>query len=140
MTEKEQESQQGKWFLAWWAILPAYLFTGKSKGSREEAWLEWKKLSPDRELCKTIGEYTKEREKVWKELSGGDKHMPPWKQAVRLLKYRFWDDEMPKTKYKRSPGAAGLCKCGNPIDHGGYGICWKCYETEFKNTLCGWTK
>ena len=122
MTEKEQESQQGKWFLAWWAILPAYLFTGKSKGSREEAWLEWKKLNPDRELCKTIGEYTKEREKVWKELSGGDKHMPPWKKAVRLLKYR----------------AAGLCKCGNPIDHGGYGVCWKCYGDKFENTLCGW--
>ena len=140
MTEQEKDSTQGKWFLAWWAILPAYLFTGKSEGSREEAWLEWKKLNPDRELCKEIGEYTKERERIWKELSGGDQRMPPWKQAVRLLKYSFWDDDLPQTRYKRNPGALGGCKeCGKPIEHSSTFLCWGCYDAKYGNSLCGTT-
>jgi hypothetical protein len=139
MTEEEQATTQGKWFLAWWGILPTHLFTGNSKGSRQEAWLEWKKLSPDRDLCKKIGEYTKEREQAWNQLKSTGDTVPKWKQAVRLLKYQFWQDELPKLKYKRSPGAANLCKCGSEVEHGGYGCCWRCYDNLHGNKLAGWT-
>lgn len=129
MTEKEMESQQGKWFLAWWGILPTDLFTSKSKGSREEAWKEWKKLNPDRDLCAKIGQYTKDRESVWREQMRGDNKMASWKHAVRLIRYRFWDDDLPAQKRQKVSGPTS-CKCGGPVDHAPAGLCWSCYEIK----------
>lgn len=133
MTPTESESQQGKWFLAWWGILPTHLFTSRTKGSREEAWKEWKKLNPDRELCATIGEYTKKREKHWQAEIDRNVKMTSWKHAVRLLRYRFWeDDEILESGHKRERGAMDLCACGNEITHAS-GTCWTCYRPAEKD-------
>ena len=130
MTEKEIESQQGKWFLAWWGILPTHLFTSKNRGSREEAWKEWKKLSPDRELCSIIGEYTKKRHKHWQDEIDRNVKMTSWKHAVRLLRYRFWeDDEILESKPKRERGGLDKCGCGNDVEHAS-GQCWACYDAR----------
>lgn len=137
MTEKEQESQLGKWFIAWWNILPTELFTSRTKGSREEAWKEWKKLNPDRELCAVIGEYTKKRSAFWKQETNKGVKMSPWKHGVRLLRYRFWEDDEIMTP-KREKGALSKCMdCHeNPIDHA-HGICWDCYDKRYGNRFYG---
>jgi len=127
MDQKETESQSGRWFIAWWQLLPTRLFTSKTKGSREEAWTQWKKLNPDRDLTAIIGAYTKKREKHWQsEIDRGVK-MVSWKHAVRLLRYRFWeDDEQFTSSAKRERGALDLCGCGNQVDH--LNKCWRCFD------------
>ena len=132
MTESELNSEQGRWFIAWWSILPKSLFTSKTKGSREEAWVQWKKINPDRELCAKIGEYTKKREKHWNSEIKKDVKMSPWKHAVRLLRYRFWeDDEDLESKPKRERGGLDKCACGGPVEH--INTCWDCYRPAQKH-------
>ena len=138
MTPSETDSQQGRWFLAWFSLLPTRLFTSKTKGSREEAWTQWKKLSPDRDLTAIIGAYTKKREKHWqREIDKGVK-MTSWKHAVRLLRYRFWeDDEILEAKPGRARGGLDKCKCGNKVEH--VNVCFACLDAGKQGHARHWS-
>ena len=67
--------------------------------------------------------------------------MTSWKHAVRLLRYRFWEDgEILESKPQRARGGLDDCSMcrSEPVEHAGYGLCFDCYAVKFGNTLTGW--
>lgn len=126
-------------FEEYWRSLPVDLFTSQSKGSKAQARTEWVKLKVDANLYKVIIDYTKEKESIDRERRRTGDFVSPWKHVCRLLKYRYFEDDLPKTRYKKNPGAKDLCGCGEPIEHSSTFTCWDCYTKRFGNTKCGWT-
>ena len=112
------------------------------KGSKFEANKEWDKLKPDEELCKTIAKFMVDKAEIDRAKRNQDQFVPNWKHTCRLLKTRFWMDDLEKPKGVREQGALKNCsKCRDkPIDHSGYGLCFKCYDRKYGDTLTGWYK
>ena len=123
-------------FEQYWKSLPTDLFTSQSKGSKARARTEWEKLKVDESLYKQIMEHTKQKEAVARDQRRQDKFVSPWKHVERLLKYRYWEDDLPKVKTKHTR-APNMCSCGQPEAHGGYHLCWRCYDKRFGVSLCG---
>ena len=109
------------------------------KGSKFEANKEWDKLKPDTDLCKVIAEYMVQKADIDRQKRNQGVFVANWKHTVRLLKQRFWMDELELPKYKREPGAMKNCNdChSKAVDHAGYGICWACYDNRYGNSFCG---
>ena len=112
------------------------------KGSKFEANKEWDKLRPDDTLCKEIAQYMVDKAEIDRQKRNSGQFVANWRHTCRLLKTRFWMDELEKPKHQKEQGAMKNCsKChSNPVDHSGWGgVCWKCYGEKFGNSLCGWS-
>ena len=117
-----------EWFEFWWKSLPSRHFTSQNKGSKAEAKMEIGKLNPDTELREKIMWYTKERALRYAKM-GRDHKLPGWRHAVRLVRYRFWDDELPNagdTETKREN--VQFCECKAPATH--LNKCERCHFGE----------
>ena len=123
-------------FEQYWKSLPTDLFTSQSKGSKARARTEWEKLKVDETLYKQIMEHTKQKEAVARAQRKSDQFVTPWKHVERLLKFQYWQDDIPMLKANKKAHIYE-CKCGAPIDHGGYRLCWKCYDARFGTTQTG---
>ena len=123
-------------FEEFWNYLPKDLM---NKGSKAEARKEWEKLKPDAETCINMKKFIDVKAQVDRKRKNNQEFVPNWRHGCRLLKFRFWEDDLPEVKHERARGALDMCQCGSPIDHGGYKCCWKCYDLKFGNTQAGWT-
>lgn len=119
-------SELRDWFESWWLTLPKELFTSQSKGSKAEAWIQVEKLAPDKELQEKIMWYTRERMLRDRKRRRQDIKIAPWKHAVRLIRHRFWEDELPDTRPDQNQAELTKCACGQPANIGR--VCWDCYE------------
>ena len=114
------------WFEKWWMMLPKRHFTSQNKGSKREAWLELKKLGPDEALREKIMWHTTEMTRRTDKMRKMDAKVAPWKHAVRLLRYRFWDDELPAISEEREKAESRKCDCGRPVAV--VDLCNACYD------------
>ena len=119
-------SELKDWFELWWGTLPKELFTGQTKGSKAEAWIQTEKLNPDKELQEHIMWYTRERMLRDRKRRKQDIKISPWKHAVRLIRHRFWEDELPDTRPDQNVSELTKCQCGKPVAVGK--LCNDCYD------------
>jgi len=119
-------------FESWWQSLDKRLHTSNNKGSKAEARNEWDKLKPDEDLVRRIMSYTAEKKRQdWKIIKAGGK-TSPWKHAVRLIRYRFWEDELPSTMGELQKLEKSRCACGNEAKW--KNLCWQCYDKAHRET------
>lgn len=118
-------SELETWFEKWWKDLPKHHFTSTNKGSRAECLAEVKKLNPDKELQDKITWYTRERTLRYAKMR--DSHtLPGWKHACRLIKYRFWEDDLPNSGDSDAQRVSNACACGKPTEI--LDKCGECYD------------
>jgi len=120
----KQEVQE--WFDVWWKNLPKHHFTSNNKGSRAECVKEIEKLNPDNELRNHIDWYTRELTLRTAKMKSANIKVAGWKHAVRLIRYRFFEDDLPSVASEKERVAASLCQCGNKT--GWKDLCWDCYD------------
>ena len=113
------------WFNTWWITLDSKLFTSKSKGSRAKAKELWDKLNPDKELFDKIMWFTREKMRQDRKLIADGVFVAPWKHAERLIRHRFWEDELLQSEDINQLKEGVQCACGQKAQWGK--ICWKCY-------------
>jgi hypothetical protein len=123
-------------FDQYWKSLPTDLFTSQCKGSKAQARTEWDKLKPDKALFDIIMEHTKAKESVDRDQRRQNKFVTPWKHVCRLLKYKYYEDDLPKVK-KNHACAPNKCRCGcgGKVDHAGYGLTWACYDKKLGDSM-----
>ena len=115
------------WFSRWWQDLPKHHFTSQNKGSRAECLKEVQKLAPDEELRDKIDWYTRELALRTAKMKSKDIKVAGFKHACRLIKYKFWDDDLPSISTERDKVAAKRCsKCD--ADATWQNLCWKHYD------------
>jgi hypothetical protein len=125
-------------FEAVWQSLPTDLFTSQNKGSKAEARKEWEKIKVDDKIYNEIIDFLKAKEEVDRMNRKTEQFTAPWPHFCRLLKRRFWEDDKPVPKRGKKACAPTKCReCSNPVDHGGYQLCWTHYDDKFGNTLTG---
>ena len=122
-------SELRDWFETWWQTLPKELFTSQSKGSKAEAWIQLEKLQPDKELQDKIMWFTRERMLRDRKRRRQDIKIAPWKHAVRLIRHRFWEDELPDTRPDQNQAELTKCACGQPTNIGR--LCWSCHDAKY---------
>ena len=116
------------WFSKWWQDLPKHHFTSQNKGSRAECLKEVQKLNPDEELRDHIDWFTRERALRCAKMKSKDIKIAGWKHAVRLIKYRFWDDDLESISTEREKVASSKCSCG--ADTVIVNRCGKCHDAQ----------
>ena len=119
-----------------WKQLPTDMFTSQNKGSKAEARKEWDKLKLDDATITLLTDFLTAKESIDRQRRKGTEMVPAWPHFCRMVKRRFWEDDLPTAKYK-SARSTDTCECGAPIDHGGHRCCWGCYDKRFGNSLCG---
>ena len=121
-------SDTSAWFEQWWIELPKHHFTSHNKGSKAECLKEIEKLDPDEKLMEHITWFTRERALRTAKLKQKNIKVAGWKHAVRLVKYRFWDDDLESVATEQAKIAATQCsECEN--DATIQGKCWSCRES-----------
>ena len=118
------------WFETWWKELPKHHFTSQNKGSRAECLREIEKLAPDEKLREHITWYTKELTLRTAKMKSKDIRVAGFKHACRLIKYAFWEDDLPSIATEQAKIAADKCECGH--DATILNKCWKCFNKTSK--------
>lgn len=113
---KEQKS----WAEKWWRDLPKHHFTSFNKGSKAECMKEIEKLNPDQKLMEHIDWYTRELTLRTARLKSAGIKVAGWKHAVRLIKYRFFEDDLVNVESEKKVKADGEnCRlCDRPMKYG----------------------
>ena len=120
------------WFMnEFWPTLPKDLIAGGVRGSRAVAWKEMEKIDPDEKLQDHIMWFLRERMLRDRKRKRQGMKVPKWKQGERLVKYMFWQDELPDTLPTESDPVINKCKCGHDAEIGNE--CWHCYEGKTNN-------
>ena len=115
------------WFEQWWRELPKRHFTSQNKGSKAECRREIEKLAPDEKLREHISWYTKELALRTAKMKSKDIKVAGWRHAVRLIRYRFYEDDLPSVATQKEQIAATKCQCGNDVTI--TDKCWSCHES-----------
>ena len=110
------------WFEQWWRELPKHHFTSNNKGSKAECLREIEKLAPDEKLREHITWYFKELTLRTAKLKSKDIKVAGWRHAVRLVRYKCWEDDLPSIANEIEKVAAAKCQCGSDVN-----ILDKCY-------------
>ena len=114
-------------FDIWWQTLDPHLHTSNSKGSKALAKQAWDKLSPDEKLVEHILWYTREKLRQDRKLKSQGSFVGNWPHAVRLIKNRFWEDELLQSEQiEKLPKSK--CKCGKKAEIGN--LCGICYDKK----------
>jgi hypothetical protein len=120
-------SELQSWFDQWWIDLPKKHFTSQNKGNRAECWSEVQKLAPDEKLREHISWYTRELTLRTAKMKSKDIKVSGWRHAVRLIRYRFFEDDLPSISNEIEKVAATKCECGK--DATIQNKCWGCHES-----------
>ena len=116
-----------EWFDKWWAELPKHHFTSQNKGSRAECLREIEKLAPDEKLRAHISWFTSELALRTAKMKSKDIKVAGWRHAVRLIRYRFFEDDLPSIATEQAKIESTKCECGN--DATIENTCWSCRES-----------
>ena len=119
-----------EWFDRWWQDLPKHHFTSQNKGSKAECRKEVLKLAPDEELRDKIDWYTRELTLRTAKMKSMDIKVAGWKHAVRLIRYRFFEDDLPSISTAREKVVSSKCACG--ADTYIVDKCWACHDLTDK--------
>ena len=118
------------WFEQWWKDLPKHHFTSGNKGSKAKCLIEIEKLAPDEKLREHITWYTKELALRTAKLKSKDIKVAGFRHAERLIKYRFFEDDLPSVATEREKIVSDKCtgvNCNN--DATITDKCWQCHES-----------
>lgn len=113
-------------FEIWWMTLDKNLHTSRNKGSKQEARLEWGKLKPDEKLIEKIMWYTREKIRQDRGIVKRGGKICYWKHAVRLLRYKFWEDGLMDSAEISEVVNVDKCACGQAAQIGKE--CFSCYD------------
>ena len=116
----------GIWFEQWWNELPKHHFTSYNKGSKAECLKEIEKLDPNEKLRAHITWYTKELALRTAKMKSRNIKVAGWRHAVRLIRYRFYEDDLPSIVTEQAKIASTKCQCGRDTEI--VNQCWDCYQ------------
>ena len=125
------------WFNLWWQQLRNYKhhFSSGTLGSKASALKQVKLLKPDEQLRKEIMDYTREKAIIWDRKKKQGEQMRFWQDVERMVKNRFWDDDLPAS-YETNTihHAERTCHCGEPVHGPSFALCTECLSRSMEKT------